>query len=160
MGSLQVCSRLDASADVVWARLVTPAGINDELWPWLTMELPGAIGASLDEVPLDQPLGRAPLRLFGRVRIDHDDLLLTVLEPGHRFREVSSTRLFRRWEHQRTVTAGGDGTSTVLDEVRFTPRVAGPVLDVVLGPVVLGLFRWRHRRLRHHHGRGRAPGGL
>jgi ligand-binding SRPBCC domain-containing protein len=33
-------SMVDAPAERVWARVVTPEGINDELRPWMTMSMP------------------------------------------------------------------------------------------------------------------------
>ena len=33
-------SIVDAPTERVWARVVTPEGINDELRPWLTMSMP------------------------------------------------------------------------------------------------------------------------
>lgn len=46
-------SIVDAPADQVWARVVTPEGINDELRPWMTMSMPrGAESLTVDTVPI------------------------------------------------------------------------------------------------------------
>ena len=42
-----------AAADRVWARVVTPEGINDELRPVMTMSMPrGAESLTVDTVPV------------------------------------------------------------------------------------------------------------
>ena len=44
-------SLISAPAADVWARVVTPEGINDEFWPWLTMSLPLRIAGSAKLAP-------------------------------------------------------------------------------------------------------------
>ena len=52
-------SVVDAPADEVWARVVTPEGINDELRPWMTMSMPrDAKDLTVDTVPVGIPVGR------------------------------------------------------------------------------------------------------
>jgi hypothetical protein len=66
-------SIVEATAEQVWARVVTPEGINDELRPWLTMSMPrGAKSLTVDNVPIGTPIGRAWLRLFGVLPFDYD----------------------------------------------------------------------------------------
>jgi hypothetical protein len=66
-------SIVDAPADQVWARVVTPEGINDELRPWMTMSMPrGAESLTVDNVPVGTPIGRCWMRLFGLVPFDYD----------------------------------------------------------------------------------------
>jgi ligand-binding SRPBCC domain-containing protein len=148
--SFERTSVLAAPPDVVWRRVVTPAGIDDEMRPWMSMTMPRA-DLAVDTVRLGEPVGRAWLRLFGVVPFDYDDLVVTELEPGRRFLEESSMASMRRWVHERTVDAAPRGT-VVTDRVAFTPR--GPL--VVLGPllrrVVGAFFTHRHRRLRRHFG--------
>ena len=61
-------SHVDAPVERVWARVVTPEGINDELRPWMTMSMPrGAESLTVDSVPVGEPIGRCWLRLFGVV---------------------------------------------------------------------------------------------
>ena len=70
-------SVVDAPAEQVWARVVTPEGINDEVRPWMTMSMPrGARGLTVDNVPVGTPIGRAWLRLFGVVPFDYDRLTI------------------------------------------------------------------------------------
>ena len=53
-------SVVDAPAEQVWARVVTPEGINDEVRPWMTMSMPrGAKNLTVDTVPVGTPIGRA-----------------------------------------------------------------------------------------------------
>lgn len=52
-------SVVDAPADRVWARVTTPEGINDELWPWMTMSMPrGQKDLTVDTIPVGTPVGR------------------------------------------------------------------------------------------------------
>ena len=47
-------SIVDAPAEQVWARVVTPEGINDELRPWMTMSMPrGKESLTVDDIPVD-----------------------------------------------------------------------------------------------------------
>jgi ligand-binding SRPBCC domain-containing protein len=53
-------SVVDAPHEQVWARVVTPEGINDELRPWLTMSMPrGAKDLTVDTVPVGTRSGAA-----------------------------------------------------------------------------------------------------
>ena len=48
-------STLPAAAEAVWARAVTPEGINDELRPLLRMTMPSSLrGKTISEVPLGE----------------------------------------------------------------------------------------------------------
>lgn len=144
-------SVVDAPAHRVWARVVTPEGINDEMRPWMTMSIPRRLGrVTIDTVPVGVPLGRAWLRLFGIVPFDYDALTIAELEPGQRFHEKSTMLSMRRWEHERTVTPVGDGRTAVHDRLTFEPRLA--VLTPVLTAIVRSFFAHRHRRLHRRFG--------
>jgi hypothetical protein len=141
-------SHLPADAGTVWRRVVSPAGIDDELRPWLTMSLPR--DADIDAVALGEPLGRVWLRLGGLVPVEYDDLVITELDPGRRFLEESSMAAMRRWVHERTVEPAPDGGARVTDRITYAPRV--PVLGPALRPVLVAFFAHRHRRLARHFG--------
>ena len=82
-------SIIDAPVDRVWARIVTPEGINDELRPWLTMSMPrGAKDLTVDTVPVGTPVGRCWMRLFGVLPFDYDDLMIAELMAGPRIRRA------------------------------------------------------------------------
>jgi ligand-binding SRPBCC domain-containing protein len=139
-----------APAQAVWARVVTPEGINDELRPWMTMSVPrGAEGVTIDDLDVGVPLGRAWLRLFGVLPFDYDHLTITELEPGKRFREESVMLSMSRWVHERTVDSVEDGTS-VVDRIMFAPRRHLILLGPVLARVLSAFFAHRHRRLARH----------
>ena len=143
-------SRVPAGIDEVWARVVTPEGINDEMRPWMTMTMPrGTDGLTVETVPVGRPLGRAWLRLFGVVPFDYDHLTIAELEPGRGFHEVSTMLSMRRWEHERTLTVVGDETE-VRDRITFEPRLPVPGLAAVLARVLRAFFGHRHRRLNRH----------
>jgi ligand-binding SRPBCC domain-containing protein len=100
-------SIVDAPIEQVWARVVTPEGINDELRPWMTMSMPhGAESLTVDNVPVGTPIGRCWIRLFGVLPIDYD--LLTI----------------RQWRHECDVSPDSDGKTVVRDRITFTLRAA------------------------------------
>ena len=150
MSFVERSSLLSASASDVWARVVTPEGINDEFKPWLTMSMPaGSSDLSIDTLELGKPIGRSWIRLFGVLPVDYDDLTIVELERGRRFLEWS--RLFSAplWQHERTVEPVAADTSRVTDRLTFTPRRGFGVL----GPRIIRLIFWyRHRRLRRRFG--------
>jgi ligand-binding SRPBCC domain-containing protein len=76
-------SVVEAPAEQVWARVVTPEGINDEVRPWMTMSMPrGAESLTVDNVPIGTPIGRCWLRLFGVLPFDYDRLCIAELDRG------------------------------------------------------------------------------
>lgn len=139
-----------APAAEVWERVVDPAGINDEMRPWMTMRLPSAAaGMTIETIPLGRPIGRAWLRLLGVVPFDFDHLTIVELEPGVRFLERSTMLSMRVWEHERALTPVQGGTR-VHDRVAFAPRLPVPAVGALLARVVDAFFKHRHRRLVAH----------
>lgn len=137
---------LSGPAADVWERVVTPEGINDEFWPWLTMSLPTEVSAlSIDTLELGKPIGRSWIRLFGVLPVDYDDLTIAELEPGRRFLEQSRLFSAPQWQHERLVEPIDDASSRITDRLTFTPRRGFGLL----GPRIIRLIFWyRHRRLR------------
>ncbi|GAB2603856.1 hypothetical protein GCM10009696_06760 [Kocuria himachalensis] len=153
MRAVERISHLAAPASVVWEWVVTAEGINDEMRPWLTMSLPPSLSAgSLDHASLGVPLGRAWLRAFGVVPFEWDDLMLAELEPGRRFHEISSMRIARRWEHERTLTPTGAQSTQIHDRVVFEARLGGQGAEALMHVLVSAVFTHRHRRLRRRFG--------
>jgi ligand-binding SRPBCC domain-containing protein len=143
-------SVVDAPADQVWARVVTPEGINDELRPWMTMSMPrGAETLTVDNVPLGTPIGRCWMRLFGLLPFDYDRLTIAGLEPGRGFDEQSTMMSMRRWRHERSVTPG-DGKAIVRDRITFELRMPLRLATPLVAAGLRGLFGHRHRRLQRH----------
>ena len=148
-------SIVDAPAEQVWARVVTPEGINDELRPWMTMSMPrGAESLTVDNVPIGTPIGRAWLRLLGVLPFDYDRLTIAELEPGHSFHEESTMMSMRQWRHERSVTPDGDSKSIVRDRVTFQLRAPLRLATPVIAAGIRALFGHRHRRLQRHFGNG------
>ena len=142
---------LHANINVVWARVTTEEGINDELRPVLSMTVPGRYrGALMTEVPVHHHLGKAWLRLGGVLPVEYDDLYLVEVEAPVRFHERSSMAIARVWEHLRELQPLDDGRTRVTDTLALEPRV--PLPAPVLRRVVKALFAHRHRRLRRHFG--------
>jgi ligand-binding SRPBCC domain-containing protein len=143
-------SIIDAPAEQVWERVVTPEGINDELRPWMTMSMPrGAESLTVDNVPIGVPIGRAWLRLFGLLPFDYDHLSIAELEPGRRFREESTMLSMRQWRHEREVTPDGEKT-VVRDRITFQLRALLRPATPVVAAGLRALFRHRHLRLQRH----------
>lgn len=146
-------SVIDAPTDAVWARVVTPEGINDEMRPVMTMSVPrGADDLVIDSIEVGRPLGRAWLRLLGVVPFDYDYLTIAHLEPGRHFREESTMLSMRRWVHERTVSPVPDGTE-VVDTITLGPRLPLLLAGPLLRRVVAAFFAHRHRRLARHFAR-------
>jgi ligand-binding SRPBCC domain-containing protein len=142
----EVSSLIPAPPERVWERIITPAGINHELRPWMTMTVPRGIKRLDPEtVELGRPLGRSWVLLFGLLPFEYDDITLIELEPGRRFLERSPMLSQRSWRHERIVEAA-EGGSRVTDRVRMEPRLGLPAAP--LRPLFRAVFRHRHRRLR------------
>lgn len=131
----------------VWDRVVTEAGINHEMRPWMTMSMPRrAKGLSVETVPVGEFIGRAWLRLFGLIPYDWDRLRLIAVEPPARFHEDSTMISMSRWTHERTLREVGPDQTEVTDRLTLTPRV--PLLGPVLRRVINAFFGHRQRRLQ------------
>jgi ligand-binding SRPBCC domain-containing protein len=144
-------SVVDAPAEEVWARVVTPEGINDEVRPWMTMSMPrGAEALTVDNVPVGVPIGRCWLRLFGVLPFDFDLLTIAALDRGRRFDEQSTMMSMRTWRHQRTVTPDGDAKAVVRDRITFELRAPLRPATPIVAAGLRALFGHRHRRLQRH----------
>ena len=145
---IRVESSLEVEPAVVWARVMSAEGINDELWPWLRMTVPrGLDSLDLESVEPGR-LGRSWVLLFGLVPVDYDDLGLERIEPGRGFLERSTMLSQRRWEHERTIEPVAGAGCVVTDRIAWEPRL--PVPGRLLRPMFGAFFRHRHRRLRRH----------
>jgi ligand-binding SRPBCC domain-containing protein len=144
-------SIIDAPVERVWARVVSPAGINDELRPWMTMSVPrGAESMTVDTIPIGAPIGRAWLRLFGVLPFDYDRLSIVELDPGRRFLEQSTMLSMRRWQHQRSLTPRDDRSTVVADRITFEPRAVLTPAERLIARGLRALFAHRHARLQRH----------
>ena len=153
MRSVEIESLLAAPADVVWERVSTFEGVNDELRPLLRMTAPARVRA-LDpaDVVLGERMFRSWVLLFGLIPIDYDNLSIAALEPGRSFHEKSTMLSMRSWQHERTLTPLTDAVTRVHDRITFEPRI---LLRPSAGPfrrVFAAFFAHRHRRLARHFG--------
>ncbi len=146
---------IDAPAEQVWERVVTPEGINDELRPWMTMSMPrGAKDLTVDTVPVGEPIGRCWLRLFGVLPFDYDDLMIAELWPGRGFHEESTMLSMRLWRHERTLERGGATKTVVRDRLTFELKTPLRLLSPIIAAGIGALFGHRHRRLQRHFASG------
>jgi hypothetical protein len=147
-----VTSRLAAPATIVWARAVSWAGVNAELWP-IRMTAPAEWRQrEIHTVPCGRKLFRSRILLWGVVPLDVHDFRLESLGPGLQFQEDSTSWMNQQWRHRRTVVPDGPGdTGCVLtDRLEIVPRFA--LLGFLLAPVYRLVFANRHRKLRRWHG--------
>jgi hypothetical protein len=143
---ITVTSELDVDPEALWTRVTDPVGINDELRPLMRMTVPaGASNFGLDD-PEPGRIGRSWLLLFGFLPFDYDDITIVRLEPGRGFLERSSMLSMRLWEHERTLTPLGENRCRITDRVAWEPRL--PLPGAWVRPLVLAVFRHRHKRLR------------
>ncbi|MFD6857151.1 hypothetical protein ACFWCF_07375 [Rhodococcus sp. NPDC060090] len=144
-------SIVDAPNTVVWARVTSAEGINDELAPILAMRMPRwAHTLTEDTVPIGRPIARVPLLLFGVLPVEYDHLTIAEFEPGRRFHEKSTMMLMRRWEHERTLDPLSPESTRVHDRLTFELRIPLsriPGAQAVARRVIATLFAHRHRRL-------------
>jgi hypothetical protein len=148
---ITVTSRLHARPDRVWDRVITAAGINDELRPILRMTVPQGL-ERLDPaaIELGRPLGRSWVLLFGLIPFDYDEITLVRLEEGRGFLERSRMLSQRVWEHERTLEPAAESGCLLTDRIRWEPRLGLP--GAPLRPLVRAVFRHRHARLRRRFG--------
>jgi hypothetical protein len=148
---ITVASRLGTRPDRVWDRIITPAGINDELRPLMRMTVPrGFERLDPDQVDLGRPLGRSWVLLFGLIPFDYDEITLVRLEEGRGFLERSQMLTQRTWEHERTLEPTEENGCLLTDRVRWEPRLGLP--GAPLRPLFRAVFRHRHSRLRRRFG--------
>ena len=144
-------SFIDAPAGQVWARVITPEGINNELRPWMTMSMPrGAEGLTVDNIPIGTPIGRCWMRLFGVLPFDYDHLMIAELWPGRGFHEKSTMMTMSRWEHERTIDPAGDAKAVVRDRLTFELRFPLRLLTPIVAVGIRALFGHRQRRLQRN----------
>jgi ligand-binding SRPBCC domain-containing protein len=92
------------------------------------------------------------LLVFGVLPFDRHALALDRVEDGRGFVEESTSWVQRRWRHERTLDDAPGGGTMVTDRLVVRPRLG--VARPLVGPIVRGLFRHRHRRLRRRFGPG------
>ena len=146
-------SVVDAPSERVWARVVTPEGINDELRPWMTMSMPrGKESLTVENIPVGIPVGRCWMRLYGVLPFDYDDLMIAELWPGRGFHE-ESTMLSRRCGCGATNAPWnptGEARTVVRDRLTFELRTPLRLLTPIIAAGVGALFAHRQRRLQRH----------
>jgi ligand-binding SRPBCC domain-containing protein len=135
-------SELPVAADVVWRHVISPHGINAELWP-IRMHLGDGVEAF--DPAHGQPARGILISLCGLLPIDWHWLRLESVTPGRGFHEVSSSLVMKRWVHIRTIEPRGDHCA-LHDQVEWTPRLA--FLAALLAPIYQTVFRRRHRSLQ------------
>ena len=156
-----ISSTLAARAPLVWTRITTMDGVNDELAPWVRMTYPAEFSSLADAE--ESLLGRVAFHSWllagGVVPFDRHSLRLDVVdergEAGGGFVEESTTLLQSRWCHQRDVVALDGSSCTVTDRLVVVPRLS--FARPVVARLVPWLFQRRHQRLVQRFGESPAP---
>lgn len=143
-------SEIDCPVDLVWDRVTTQEGINDEMGPYLKMTMPRQFrGQSIADVTPGTRIGKSFLLLFGIVPFGFDDITIAKIDAGRMFREESIMTGMRIWVHHRTLEPLGDKT-IVTDEITLAPQAPMgliPGWGKVMSRVLSAFFSHRHRRL-------------
>ena len=156
MPSVSLSVALAVPAERLWEAVTRIEGVNAELRPLLRMTVPRHLrGATIADLETGVTAGRSWLLLGGVLPVDYDDLCLAEIDPPRRFLERSRMASMRRWQHERTIAALGEGSSELTDTLTFTLR--GPLgripgIDALARRIVAALFAHRHRRLVAMHG--------
>jgi ligand-binding SRPBCC domain-containing protein len=155
--TFEITTRLAAPADRVWQSALSEEGIDYELGPWLRMTMPKGVGpgATIDDVPVGEELGRSWVLLARFLPVEYDDLRLAERGPGLRFLERSRLASASSWQHEREVVPVGDDECEITDRLELEPRAP---LRAIGGArlaegVVRRIFTHRHRRLAERWGR-------
>lgn len=144
-----ISSTVAAPPPSVWAVTTTFAGVNGELMPFCRMVEPRSLRGRTLESYVPGERATCWLLAGGIVPFDRHRLGLASMEPGVGFVEESTTWLQRRWRHERTVAAAGEGTR-VTDRLMIEPRVRAAARFTA--PLVARIFEHRHRRLHARFG--------
>ncbi|PWR18533.1 hypothetical protein DKG74_18725 [Zavarzinia aquatilis] len=147
--TVTIHSEVAAPPRRVWDHVSTFAGVNDELAPLLRMTHPPGRDILDDSLPLNRPLFRSWLLLFGVVPVDYDLIGFAALVPEKGFSERSSMASLKLWHHDRALTPVTGGCA-VTDTLAFVPRMPGT--GRLAAALVAFLFRHRHRRLARRFG--------
>ncbi|MCF4166219.1 hypothetical protein L2U69_11235 [Zavarzinia compransoris] len=149
-----VSSVVAAPRAAVWAHVSTFEGVNDELGPLVRMSHPATTAVLDESLPLDRPLFRSWLLLFGVLPVDYDHIGFAHIAAGSGFAERSTMGSLKVWHHDRRLEDVPGGTR-VTDRLAFAPRLPGTA--GVARRIVGALFRHRHRRLARRFGAIAAP---
>lgn len=144
---VEVTSRLESEAEVVWEGISSLEGVNLEMGPWLRMTAPA--GAGLADATGGQTLNLA-LSGPGGLPLGNYPLDLNEFEEGRGFLEQTWMFPFLLWQHERVIESGGDGLTFVTDRLGWSWRAS--ILDRLVAVGVRAFFGHRHRRLRRIYG--------
>jgi hypothetical protein len=152
--SVRCTTRLPVAQKAIWERVITPEGINDEIWPVIRMTVPrGLDGVTIDDVTPPATLGRSWFLAGGVLPIDYDMITIAALEPPEMFLEHSTMLTFSDWVHERRVQAVTAETSVLEDHVSWRGRGAinrSALLRRSQVWLLSAMFRHRHKRLAKH----------
>jgi ligand-binding SRPBCC domain-containing protein len=144
MKRFSACSTLSVPPEEFWNG-VTLSSVNTELAPLVRMTVPKEWKhRRIEAWPAGRSLFRSVL-LFGVLPVDVHRFRLEWVNPGHGFRECSSSWLNEVWLHERT-TRPCQGGCVVVDALAVQSRF--PFMHWLLLPIYQAVFRHRHRRLR------------
>ncbi|MFN8052486.1 MAG: hypothetical protein U0Q22_13650 [Acidimicrobiales bacterium] len=142
---------LGSPAAAVWAVVSTPAGVNEELDPYVRMTFPRSVEELTSaEITPGVVVTRSWVLAGGVVPFDRHSLAFESIddEPGASelgFVEESTSWLERRWRHERRVVETGVESCELTDTLTVVPRL--PFTMPMVRRVVPKVFENRHRQL-------------
>ena len=120
-------------------------GVNYELSPIVYMTTPKEWKSKLLlKAPVNEIIFNSVILLFKFIPIDIHRLYLAEIF-GNGFKETSSSILMKYWNHNRTIENYEQG-SILTDEISFKTRI--PLLDIILKPIYINVFKHRHKKLK------------
>ena len=144
-----MASSIRVSPGEAWNHVITPSGVNAELWPILRMSFPSSVESLTESWEPGRRMFRSWILLFGLIPVEYDDLTLVEVDDGHRFLERSEMLTQRVWQHEREILEERGG-ARIVDRVSFVSRI--PWLEPLQLLLFRAVFRYRHLRIRRQFG--------
>lgn len=149
MPSFVVASTVKSKPEKLSKDLLTMAGVNEELHPFLHMSSPIEWRTQpISGWPINTRLFKSWITLAGVIPVDRHQFEFKAIHR-HGFKECSSSFFNHEWHHERTIEASAEH-SIIRDSVHYTSKVA--VAGILMKPLYQAIFKHRHRKLRLKYG--------
>lgn len=149
MIKLEFQSHLNANTDTLWKSIISRRGINDELFPLLSMtSLDSLATITEDNFKPGTVITNSWILLFGFIPIDRLSITPVEIVIGEYFIEESPMLTMRFWRHERYVESRENNKCCVRDVLTFQPFFFTSIVAVFIKM----LFKNRHRKLRKKFG--------
>ena len=149
MPNFEMESILKSDIERLSKELFTMKGVNEELYPIVTMSAPTIWKSKpITDWPKNTKLFKSRINFLGYIPIDlHDFEFSDISKDG--FKENSSSLMNKQWKHERSIVQSGDDV-IVRDRVDYESKVG--LVGLLLKPVYKSIFRHRHSKLKAKYG--------